>query len=187
MNPDGTPAEPAVIYFNVCGNVPTACAPQEIEGGVDPLFSRGSAVQFFEPQCFTNPTDPACPTPGQCCDVTVDPTCTSSDPNSGNPALKVPCTGNCEVVTQANVVPTFSTFTADSSYILPGAAGIMLTYPPVPPYGSDNYECPNNPATNLPFERQLTVALLCDPKESSITLTKIVRGSSSLGLLPFAA
>ena len=34
-----------VILFNVCGNVQTACAPQEVDGGMDPAYSRGAAVQ----------------------------------------------------------------------------------------------------------------------------------------------
>lgn len=185
VNSDGS-LDPYPIYFSVCGNVQTACAPQLVESGITPLYSRGAAVQFFEPVCFTTP-GPANGCPAQntmCVDSTVsgpppDQSNGVCDGNSPNPnptdAGCVSCTGNCEVIAQPSL-PAFTQIKGSDTSILPGAEGLNLTYPPVPAYASDNYECDVNPVTQLPYERQLTITLLCDKTVTKglqkITLTE---------------
>ena len=131
LNPDGTPASTDVIFFNICGNLQTACAPQDIDGDVAPMYSRGTAIQFFEPSCFLPTPPPGCPAPGSLC----------KDVFTGG---QVPCTGYCDVVSLP-WLPMFTSVTGGVDSICPGCAGLNLQYPPVPSSTRDIYECPINP------------------------------------------
>ena len=46
----GAPPTQAAFFFNLCGDVSFACAPQ----GAAPALSRGAAIEFFDTSCFTS-------------------------------------------------------------------------------------------------------------------------------------
>lgn len=121
-----------------------------MENGATPLFSRGASVQFFEPNCFSTPSDIGCPPEGSTCiDVTVngppaDGTTGVCDGTQAPGSKCAACSCNCEVVSQP-ALPAFSQIVGSDTSIKPGAEGLNLSYPPVPAYASDNYECDINP------------------------------------------
>lgn len=107
-----------------------------------PVFSHGVGVYFLEPECFTDPTNPACPPPGQTC----------LDSLTG---AQVPCTGDCQVIAQPTL-PVFQAVVGSSTSICPGCVGLNLTYTSVPSLATDSFECANDPVSNTHATHVLT-------------------------------
>lgn len=120
------------FFFNICGNTPRHCLPSTYLS----RYAYGAAIQFYG----------------------AVPSCNLTAPECYNPLLKQPacCTQNCHVLGVGT--PVWSLVDP----LNPATGGVKLNHKSVPSTVGDPDQCPYNPKTLAPYERQITMQLNCD-------------------------